>query len=143
MRLYGQEFGAGTVSRIRDAVNADEGLTRSALSRQVCEWLNWRTAQGALREMSCRKALLELEARGKLDLPPSRSRPGEKASAPSDVETQNPVADDLQPDSANPRRVLAPAAIVNLGQREKPPALARILRCLGQATQTRPIKIFP
>lgn len=84
MRLYGQEFGAGTVSRIRDAVNADEGLTRSTLSRQVCEWLNWRTAQGALREMSCRKALLELEARGKLDLPPSRSRPGEKASAPSE-----------------------------------------------------------
>ncbi len=85
MRLYGQEFGAGTVSRIRDAVNADEGLTRSALSRQVCEWLDWRTAQGTLREMSCRKALLELEARGKLDLPPSRGRPGEKSSGPSEA----------------------------------------------------------
>jgi hypothetical protein len=43
------------------------------------------------------------------------------------VEPKNPVADDLQPDSANPRRILAPAAIVNLGQRKKPPALVRIL----------------
>ena len=59
------------------------------------------------------------------------------------VEPENPVADDLQPDSANPRRVLAPAAIVNLGQRKKPPALSPILRRLGQPTQNRPIKIIP
>ena len=59
------------------------------------------------------------------------------------VEPENPVADDLQPDNANPRRILAPATIVNFGQRKKPPALVRILRRLGQATQDRPIKIFP
>ena len=80
MRLYGQEFGAGLISRIGDVIAADQELTRSALSRQVCEWLDWRTPQGGMREMSCRKALLELEKSGKLDLPPSRGRPGEKAS---------------------------------------------------------------
>jgi Druantia protein DruA/Transposase Tn5 dimerisation domain/Transposase DNA-binding len=77
MRLFGQEFGAGTVERIRDSITADEGLTRSGLSRQVCEWLNWRAPSGALREMSCRKALLKLHACGEIGLPISRGRPGE------------------------------------------------------------------
>lgn len=83
MRLYGQEFEAGTVERICRAIAADEELTRSGLSRQVCEWLDWRSPNGALREMSCRKALLKLEALGKIDLPVSRSLPGERSSEPS------------------------------------------------------------
>jgi hypothetical protein len=65
----------GTVERIRGIIAAEEGLTRSMLSRQVCEWLNWRTPRGALREMSCRKALLELAARGEIRLPASRGQP--------------------------------------------------------------------
>lgn len=64
------------VERIRGAIAAGGGLTRSGLSRQVCEWLKWRTPGGALREVSCRKALLKLEARGAIRLPPSRGRPG-------------------------------------------------------------------
>ncbi len=76
MRLYGQDFGAATVARIRAAVSADPRLTRSALSRRVCEWLEWRAPNGALREMSCRKALLALHARGEIGLPSARERPG-------------------------------------------------------------------
>ena len=85
MRLFGQEFGTGIVSHIREAIAADQGLTRSGLSRQVCEWLNWRTPQGAMRQMSCRKALLALDERGEIALPPSRGRPGEHASGQSGV----------------------------------------------------------
>ena len=64
------------MEQIRGVIAAGKGLTRSGLSRQVCEWLKWRTPRGALREVSCRKALLKLEARGAIRLPPSRGRPG-------------------------------------------------------------------
>ncbi len=92
MRLYGQAFGTGTVERIRDAISADEGLTRSELSRQVCDWLNWRMPSGALREMSCRKALLKLEERGEIRLPPSRGRPGGEVSGQSEADVSLAVA---------------------------------------------------
>jgi hypothetical protein len=35
----------------------------------VCEWLQWRAANGKLKEVSCRKALLELHRRGLIPLP--------------------------------------------------------------------------
>jgi len=76
MRLYGQEFGPATVERIRATLAADPEVTRSELSRQVCEWLDWRTPRGAWREMSCRKALLKLERLGAIRLPASLGRPG-------------------------------------------------------------------
>ena len=64
------------MERICNTVEMNPMLTRSALSRQVCEWLNWRAANGTLREVSCRKALLKLEARTAIRLPPSRGQPG-------------------------------------------------------------------
>lgn len=87
MRLYGHDFEAGTVERICRAIAADEELTRSELSRQVCEWLNWRSPNGSLCEMSCRKALLKLEALGKIRLPTSRGLPGERNAEPSALVT--------------------------------------------------------
>ncbi len=44
------------------------------------------------------------------------------------IETQYPIADDLEPDAADPRPIRAPAAVINLRQRQKPAALPRILR---------------
>ena len=80
MRLYGQEFGTGTVERIRETIVSHEGLTRSRLSRRVCEWLNWRAPNGRLQEVSCRKALLKLEELGEIELPCSQGQPGAGAS---------------------------------------------------------------
>jgi len=90
MRLYGQEFGTGMVERIRGAIVANEGLTRSKLSRRVCGWLNWRAPNGNLQEQSCRKALLKLENLGQIDLPPSRGQPGGGASGRLEASV-NPV----------------------------------------------------
>ena len=50
------------------------------------------------------------------------------------IETQHPISDHLKPDTADPRRIRAPPAVTNLGQREKPAALCRILRRLGQSS---------
>jgi len=69
MEICGQHFRLGVINRIRATVNADPGISRRALSRQVCEWLNWRGANGKLKEMSCRKALMELARREVISLP--------------------------------------------------------------------------
>ena len=57
------------VERIGATLESEPSISRSALSRRVCEWLEWRAPDGKLREMGCRKALLELERRGVVRLP--------------------------------------------------------------------------
>jgi len=37
MRLYGQTFTPPILERIRSVVSAEDGLSRSALSRRVCD----------------------------------------------------------------------------------------------------------
>jgi len=69
MWVSGQWFGAEVVARIAAALKAEPSISRRALSRRVCEWLDWRARDGRLREMSCRKALLELQRRGCVELP--------------------------------------------------------------------------
>lgn len=66
------------MARIGRAVAEEPELSRAALSRRVCQWLNWRAANGRCKEMSCRLALRRLEQRGQLVLPAARSRPGQQ-----------------------------------------------------------------
>jgi ATP synthase subunit 6 len=58
-----------TMIYLGGAVEAEPGVSRRALSRRVCEWLDWRAPNGRLQEMSCRKALLELDRRDLVELP--------------------------------------------------------------------------
>jgi hypothetical protein len=69
----GQWIGTDLVERIIGAVRAEPKISRRALSKQVCEWEDWRDPLGKLREMSARKALLELERRGAVVLPEASS----------------------------------------------------------------------
>jgi hypothetical protein len=75
MQLFGQTFSESLIGRIRDAIVDGTSISRSALSRQVCGWLNWFSPNGRPREVGARKALLELERRGKITLPPARRAP--------------------------------------------------------------------
>lgn len=72
MWIAGQWFGPEIVQRIATTVEAEPSISRRKLSRQVCSWLGWQTAQGKGREVSCRKALAELERRGQVRLPSCR-----------------------------------------------------------------------
>jgi hypothetical protein len=69
----GLEFPAAVIRKIRARIDCSNNLTRTQLSREVCELMEWRTAKGELRELTCRLALLELEKRGELVLPERRS----------------------------------------------------------------------
>lgn len=72
MEIGGREFTPEVLERIRGWVRERPELTRSALARQVCQWLNWKRPDGRWREASCRVALRKLEQRGVLALPVSR-----------------------------------------------------------------------
>ena len=69
MQLCGREFTAATVAQIVETLRVEPSLSRRALSLRVCEWLQWRAPNGRLKEVSCRKALLELHRRGIIVLP--------------------------------------------------------------------------
>jgi hypothetical protein len=69
MWASGRHFDEAMIGRIQAAVDADPDMSRRALSRRVCEWMNWRSPRGALQTMSCRTALGALEQRGGLRLP--------------------------------------------------------------------------
>ena len=47
---------------------------RTALSRLVCEQLNWRRPDGSLKDMTCRVAMLRMQADAVITLPASISR---------------------------------------------------------------------
>ena len=76
MEVCGQRFSDETIRRIQAAVDEDSGLTRTRLSRQVCEWLDWRTKKGKIKQVSCRVALVKLERKGVLRLPTAREFAG-------------------------------------------------------------------
>jgi hypothetical protein len=84
MRLFGQTFTEGIIERIRGVVSGQPGITRSELSRRVCDWLNWRGANGKPKEVSSREALLELERQGLVALPAAhRLPPQARPAAPA------------------------------------------------------------
>ncbi|MBC8163526.1 MAG: IS4 family transposase [Roseiflexaceae bacterium] len=72
MLVAGREFTDEIIEQIRDAVRSTAQVTRCGLSRLVCGWLDWHAADGRAKEASCRAALLKLERRGVIELPPAR-----------------------------------------------------------------------
>jgi hypothetical protein len=103
MQVGGQEFSPQLLQRIQQTVDQAPDLSRRALSRLVCGWLNWRTALGRLKEVSCRVALLKLHRRGALDLPAvapavvSPPRPHRARRTPPEIVVTEASLEALQP----------------------------------------------
>jgi hypothetical protein len=57
------------LKQIKRTVSQNPTISHRALSRQICEELDWRSANGQLKEMSCRKALGKMQASGIITLP--------------------------------------------------------------------------
>jgi len=75
VRISGLEFSDKLIERIRQTVQIEPEVSRSALSRRICQWQGWRSPNGRLKQMSCRVALLKLERQNAIRLPASRGRP--------------------------------------------------------------------
>lgn len=67
--IHNLTFSEELLEKIAAKMIAEPKITRRQLSLRVCEWMDWRSQNGKFREMSCRKALLELESRGLIKLP--------------------------------------------------------------------------
>jgi len=87
----GRHFSPDDIRAIRELIEQNPTLKRTPLSRKVCELLEWRQPNGALKAMSCRVALLRMQARELIHLPLSQNpkngrRPPLPLTAASDPE---------------------------------------------------------
>jgi hypothetical protein len=73
MRYCGRHFAAAEIDLIRELIALSPPISRYRLSREVCARLNWRRADGSLKDMSCRVALLRMQADNLFTLPPPRN----------------------------------------------------------------------
>ena len=70
--VCGRVFAHEVLERIKAAVRDQPQWSRAELARRVCDWLEWRAANGKDKAVACRLALVRLERRGLIDLPPAR-----------------------------------------------------------------------
>ena len=70
--MAGQIFSEDIIERIGATVRNTADLSRCALSKLVCEWLNWKGPAGQAKDSSCRVALCKLEKLGVIELPAAR-----------------------------------------------------------------------
>src|SRR6202166_33647 len=73
-RYRGQTIDREQISFLREFIREHPHSSRWKLSRQLCEALGWKQANGALRDVVCRGLLLMLERAGEIELPPVRWR---------------------------------------------------------------------
>ena len=69
----GRSFTEKEICAIVRMVAMCAGLSRFELAQTVCEFLEWRRDNGALKARECRDLLERLEARGDLRLPAKRA----------------------------------------------------------------------
>lgn len=71
-RYCGKAWSQEDIGKIRDLLRREAHACRARLSRLVCEIFDWRGANGKLKEMSCRVAMLKMHRAGLIELPPPR-----------------------------------------------------------------------
>lgn len=74
-RYCGREFHADEIAQIRRLIAEDPDRTRAELSRLTCRALAWYKADGGLKQMSARVAMLRMHEHGLITLPPPPCKP--------------------------------------------------------------------
>jgi len=93
MSIYcGRDFSRDDIQAIKRLMEQDPSLKRAPLSRRLCELFEWTKPNGELKDMTCRVALLRMQADGLITLPPSqmasiRRRPRFSPTAATDAQT--------------------------------------------------------
>lgn len=73
-RYCGRIFTAQDINWIRNLIAEQPQLHRTALSEEVCRYLQWLQPNGRLKSMSCRVAMLRMYRDGLISLPPSKRK---------------------------------------------------------------------
>ncbi len=120
MRLFGHTFTSGIIKRLRGVVAVEPDVSRSALSRRLCDWLDWRVANGRVQEVSGRKALVELERRGLIELPPVRGCPPRGCPAAAELPWEAPRF-------SGPLAAVGPVELVAVADAERSSLWQRLL----------------
>lgn len=81
MNISNTIFVPANIEKVRKIISERPDLSRYKLSQEVCRQLNWRSPNGSLKEMSCRKALLKLHREGVITLPEARHKPPDSFKA--------------------------------------------------------------
>lgn len=84
-QFCGREFTPEELSLVHEVVTTCGGISRKELAYTVCELLDWKRANGKLKERECRDFLEHMESRGFLSLPVKKptgsSRPRKQKAA--------------------------------------------------------------
>ena len=123
MVVCGKDFTGEMISRIQAKVNAEPDLSRRQLSRQICEWMDWRKADGGWKEGSCRTALARMNRKRVLILPECRRictrQPRQAKQEPQEVQIA---------EVAGPLKELGEVTVCPVGSRHRPDSkIARVL----------------
>ena len=81
MRYRGRTFGEAELELIRGLIARHPSAHRLALSRLVSDCLQWRGADGRLKDAACRMAMLAMSRDGLIQLP-ERARPAGNSRKP-------------------------------------------------------------
>ncbi len=88
LKLEGRVFTKEDVEVISKVVVANPKSTRAALSRIVCEELNWTHPDGRIKETRCRVAMLRMHEKGLIALPEAKRNPQKKTRYTPTPETE-------------------------------------------------------
>jgi len=75
IRYRGKNYTLREIDEIREILIAHRDRSRSFISREICRQWGWKQPNGVLKDMICRSLLLQLEARGFIELPPRKKNP--------------------------------------------------------------------
>ena len=103
-RYCGRDFHADEIALIRQLIAEDPARSRAELSRLTCRALAWRKADGGLKDMSARVAMLRMQEDGLIALPAPRcKRPDQRVRIGSRSDPGEPLD--------QPARALTPLAL--------------------------------
>ncbi len=104
VRYCARDFSDDDIERINRLIDEDKTRSRAELSRRTCQILNLFKVDGGLKDMSCRVAMLRMEADGLITLPAPRCKPPAQQKIAFTSQT-DPQADIIQPvhDLASPQ----------------------------------------
>jgi hypothetical protein len=119
VKLGGQPIDDKIMARIQLVIDGNLELSRTGLSRRICEDLKWRSRNGRLREVACRVLLVKLRKRGAIRLREAADFPvGRRKRRLSGLKIETPA------DVTGPLKEIQPVELVRIGSADS--ALSRL-----------------